>query len=252
MQRPKPNCRANCAREHAISRVRGVGVGLLIAWGVSTSAAIAAEVGSPMSVKPVQTFRPLNPPTPTDRLKSMPSVTRPTNDVRVAITPEERGHVDAYFASSLGRLFILNPVRFSQGIKSGKFSVQWEPGSRSALILGEGTRPRPAQVIAGASDFPADTEPKVGDVKFVSLAEKKSAAEDIGSCWEGEATAKGMRVNFRSYTYLTGDGRDSGTETFLVVSRTYLYGLKDCSAEFQGYQDNRKTFMLTAGAWPIP
>jgi hypothetical protein len=159
--------------------------------------------------------------------------------------------LDAFFASSTKTLYVINPARFSEGIRAGHFAVKWPPGSISALVVGIG--PLDVQVIKDLIDWLRNPPPlKIGDIAYVELAETLSFPSETFGC-RTKAESKAEKIVIRPRVYLGGPGRDSGAETLTYIQRIYFYNTPDCSAGFKSSDEmSPAVFVLSAGVWPNP
>jgi hypothetical protein len=187
------------------------------------------------------------------------------------ITAAEAKHIVAYYFKAQNRLVVYDQKGLAAMIEKRQCPFVWRPGERTAQVTvlvstqgarGQGTFLNKARFTAGVT-YAADrgtlegTEPKIGDTLAVDYSMKGDVAEHIGKCAEGGLTikgSKGLKDVSRGYSYLTGDGDQSGTETFTEVLRLYAYGLKDCSRGYLGAGEvgGGSQFVLSAQAWPNP
>jgi hypothetical protein len=187
------------------------------------------------------------PPKPV-QLKTMP--------VQPAAPPtaEELSHIVAYYVASTHTLHIRNSEHLVQGIGGGKFLASWTKGASTATIRGADGRSIRADVVA---DSPNDVppSPKVGDTRYVEYENIDKASEEVLAC-EATKDAAGKRIGskevYRQYSFLIGDGKESGTETYSTVSQNYYYHLKDCSSGYYDRSNRSSDWALTVSAWPNP
>jgi hypothetical protein len=187
------------------------------------------------------------------------------------ITAAEAKHIVAYYFKAQNRLVVYDEKMLAAMIEKRQCPFVWRAGERTAqvtvLVSTQGARRQDtflnkARFTAGVT-YAADrgtlegTEPKIGDTLAIDNAMKVDVAERIGKCVEGGSSingSKGLKDVARGYTYLAGDGDQSGTETFTEVLRIYEYGLKDCSRGYLGAGEvgGGSKFVLSAQAWPNP
>jgi hypothetical protein len=89
----------------------------------------------------------------------------------------------------------------------------------------------------------------------VDNAEKVEIPQGVGSCGKNSneyPKAKGQKTVNQGYNFLSGDGTESGQETFTVVQRYYYYGARDCSANYLGSSDRASEYVLSTLGWPNP
>mgnify|MGYP001324599738 CR=1 FL=1 len=178
----------------------------------------------------------------------------------VRITVAEAKHIVAYYQKAESTLHIFNPKSLARGIAKGAYRLKWKPGaSKATLTLAEirtGAKGRerttPTRVVADVvyAESPGGLvgiDAKLGDTRLVENTKKHDVAEEIMSC-----SPVGRRGVRRSYTYLGGNGDQSGAETVIVDWRIYNYDVTDCSRGYSGYDDQGSTWALSWQAWPNP
>ena len=196
-----------------------------------------------------------NPPIASSPDESRRSAERVPSAPPSFATPVELPHLIAYFVQSTDTLHIRNQAHLLQGIAGGKFAIQWKSGEASAQLQAAGKHAITAQVALDDADVPPVGEPHIGDVKFVEREDIMSHNEHVFDCRPGtnaEGEKVGLRSNVRQYTYLAGDGKESGTEIFNNVMCDNVYRIKDCSAGYYDAVDFFALWTLTVGPWPNP
>jgi len=197
----------------------------------------------------------------TETITKRSTVTMPALSALPAVKPPakptalELSHIDAYYVASTHTLHVWNAKHFLQGIESGRFLAMWNKGATKATLRDAEGSAIGADVSEDDPDDDYPLGPEIGDTKFVENQKIVSHAQEFGDCSRFQKLGGkviGDRGVYRQYNYLADDGKDSGTETYLVTARRYEYEVKDCSAGYSGSADIGNEWVLSVSAWPNP
>lgn len=183
------------------------------------------------------------------------------------ITEAQAKHIVAYYFKAQNKLVVYNQKSLAAGIKKGLYRLTWKPGaSRATLSVPVSRLAASGKHIIVPVRYTAAVEygespgrlvgwtTNVGETKLVENQELKNVTGKKGPCnpGEGKKNSKAWRFVTRTYTYLDGDGDQSGQETYMEYGEYYLYAVKDCSKGYLGSEDPSSTWMLSWQPWPLP